>query len=383
MKVSVHRCERGKLPDLREAWATCLRATPEHQRLFTFEWYAAWMATIGCRAPWTGESVVLVAQTEDGQPAGILPLAYQRQAKRRVLSFAGYVQPVRGFVCRTEQREQVCAALAERLLQLDYDMLRVGPFVADGNETELLLQQIKSATGNVVEIPRGRNIVATPLPASFDAYQKEVLGTHLLANIRQRDRRLRREGELVVRHFAHPVGAEIEQVLKDCGIVEANSWVGKTGGYTRFSKDVDAQFWRKAIAETLSPNRQFDAWLMYFNGQPVSFVVTLTAGRTRYFIANQYDERFRKYGPGAYLYHCAFEQGYQVGVNCVDFAEGDLHYKGQWGGREDGMRLDVFVFPTGAFGFVVSRALRFYLAAQQKLESSRWGRRIAARLPKI
>jgi CelD/BcsL family acetyltransferase involved in cellulose biosynthesis len=330
----------------KQSWEEYLRNAPPLQQLFTYEWYDSWARTCGTCPPWTGRVRVLEALSETGQTLALLPLAFRREKGLTFLCLAGNYQPLRGFLCLPERAETVCRALVRTLINEchDWSALRFGPFDTATAERLALVEELRRAPLRCLEIPRARTIVAENIPDSFEEYVRLQLGHGIAKDIRYFERRLRREGDVDIRHFHDPQEPDITALLESCSEIERNSWLPSARGNVRFQTDTDRSFWREVIARSLSPRGQFDAWVLYFNNKPVSFSVAITVKPYRYMVANQFDETFKRYSIGWILNFRAFEDACQSCVSFVDFAPGDLHYKSRFGGKEKDLRMDVLAF---------------------------------------
>ncbi|HVX15435.1 MAG TPA: GNAT family N-acetyltransferase [Pirellulales bacterium] len=350
--------EKGHLPPIADLWRDGLSGAPARQQLYGYGWYAAWSKTYGTRRPWTGRSRILVVQTDDGETVALLPLVEMRLYGANVLSLAGFFQPNRAFVCADNHVGPACQALAQALFcaPLNWHVLRLGPMNADLPESIHLFDALRGASGNTSTKRLSPMIVASDLPTNFEAYQREVLGKRFTKDILYYERRLRSGGSTSLRHFANPQGQELEEMLSDCRIVESRSWLSRAGGQLRFAKEVDFSFWR--ALDFNGSDARLDTWVLYFEGQPISFAVTITAGSTRHMIANQFDPAFQKHSTGSILYFHAMNHACRNGVTTVDFGGGDLHYKGRWGGVEAGRRAELVCFRPSPLGWALNHSLR-------------------------
>lgn len=366
----------GRLPPIAETWEACLARAPQWQQLFTYNWYATWMQTYGARAPWTGRSHVLIVKTRTGEPVALLPLAEMRLYGVTVWSLAGFFQPNRAFVCRQDYLLPACEALADELFTaaLDWRVLRLGPVNAGLPEIQALHAAFRGNTRNIIVKHLSPMIMANSLPASFDDYQRHVLGKRFYKDILYYERRLRRTGQVALRHFSNPRGQELETMLCDCRQVEGRSWLTSAAGQLRFAGPLDFSFW--SGLEFDGTNRRLDTWLLYVDHRPVSFALTMTAGATRHMIANQYDPDFHRYSTGSILYLRAIEDAIRYGITAVDFGAGDLHYKGRWGGTEGSPRGEIICFRPSASGWMLRQGLEaMQLLARAKTSLSRAVRR--------
>lgn len=360
ISVEILEGRDGRLPDVREAWEHCLAAAPEHQKLFGYEWYSAWMQHLGSSGPWTGESRVLMARDRQGVVRGILPLAKRQTFHVPFWCLPGYYQPVRGFVCHDAVHEQVCAALAQALLKTQgwFELYRFGPTDTAYPERARLLEELSTGCRRLVKFINKPTIVAHEIPASAQEYQKMVREHSSMKRIRSYERRMQREGESEIQHYSNPQGEELRIMLEACGAIERKSWLGTSkSGQPRYMSNEGLKFWEQICTRQLGPKGQLDVWLAYFNKQPIAFRFTLTSGSTRYLIANQYDEEFAQYRAGWILYLRDLENCAERRVRAIDMGSGDAHYKSRWGGKEGAEGVDFVILPPGPTGYLAARLM--------------------------
>jgi CelD/BcsL family acetyltransferase involved in cellulose biosynthesis len=184
---------------------------------------------------------------------------------------------------------------------------------------------------------------------------------------------MQREGEAEVRHYSNPQGEDLRAMLEACGVIERKSWLATSkSGQPRYMSKESVQFWEHVCQKQLGPQGQLDAWLVYFNKQPIAFRFTLTAGTTRYLIANQYDEEFAQYRAGWILYLRDLENCAERGIQAIDMGSGDAHYKSRWGGVEGAEGVDFLILPPGPVGVLAARLMSLeplYERARKKLMS--------------
>lgn len=364
-------------------WIACLARADPGSRFHTPGWYRTWLRTYGARHPWAGRGRVLVAESAAGEPIGVLPLAQASKRGLRVLCLAGFFQPIRTAVLDVARANDAAVALVDALRDgpTGYHFLRLGPLDLSAPGHHTLLDRLRLRFPRVEVRPQEPLIVLHDLPGDFQDYKARVLGNAFVKDIRYYERRLVREGGMEIRHYRNPGGDDLETMLADCRGVEGRSWLGKAAKLAqaspqfaarpRFATEHDFRFWRGIAAEALAPGDRLDAWIMDFGGKPVSFSLTLTVAGVRYMIANQYDEDYFKYSTGSVLYFHVLEDACASGVRAVDFGNGDLHYKGRWGGVACGERAELIIFSATPTGRVLAGARRAFQGLRAALGSAR------------
>ena len=129
--------------------------------------------------------------------------------------------------------------------------------------------------------------------------------------------------------------------------VEANSWVGKlaAGGNTKFL-DADCRRNWERMADDPVLAGMIRCSIMTISETPVAFTFGLEVDKVRYTIANAYDERFARHGPGRLLLYKDFERAAEGGVERISWGSGDAGYKSEMGARPGPAILDLlFVRP--------------------------------------
>ena len=146
--------------------------------------------------------------------------------------------------------------------------------------------------------------------------------------------------------------------------IEERSWLATAeNGYPRFAHKASKQFWIRAIKESLGPRDQVDCWVMTLDSKPVSFVFTLTCGRSRYVLANQYIEDVKDHRTGSTLYRYMMEEGIERGIQLFDFGDSEIHYKRLWGASYQDSLDSYIVIPNA----ILSKLAHGYTALKAKL----------------
>lgn len=343
------RCELHRLAGneaLCNQWRDLLTRLRPELRLFGPEWFSAWSQTIGSERPWTGAfDVVAVYCETDGRLVGVMPVAHPKVGLLRVNALGGYFQPWRQILAEPAHESEVGRALGWFMVEMGWSVIQLGPWPVSHKAHRAALSAL-----NDLDMPMQKqsscDVAIAELPASWEQYQHEVLGTKFLRRLANNDKTISQAHQVEVRHYQTPNEAQTAEMLAALAHIERRSWLVKApNGRPRFIADMDQRFWTKLTQEALVPNRQLDCWVMFADGLPISFVFALTAGSTRYVIANQYDEDFAAHRPGSLLYFRMFEEGYSRGLTRYDFGTNELHYKQQWGAKYSD-RLDTFTVAT-------------------------------------
>ena len=331
------RCELHRLDGNEQLWSDwrdLLQRVKPELRLLTPEWFSVWGHTIGSEAPWTtGIEVVAVYDDADGKLFGLLPVGHPKVGLLRVNAMAGYYQPSRVILADESCEYAVGRSVAWFLVELGWNLIQLGPWpmshkahlgaLSALNELEMPIQKQSSCGVAIAE-----------LPATWSQYRDEVIDRKLLRRLNNAEKQLCRAHQIDVQHHRQPSEAETRELIATLGQIEQRSWLpNDPRGRPRFMGATAQQFWLELIQQTLIPHDQLDCWTMSADGQPISFVLAMTSGSTRYVIANNYDESFATNRPGSLLYRRMFEEGFSRGVTRYDFGTNELHYKKQWGAQ--------------------------------------------------
>jgi hypothetical protein len=352
----------GTLPDIEREWAECLASAPEHQQLFGYHWFAAWLQHLAREDGWTGDVRILLARDSEQRPLGILPLAKRCYHGAVFWALAGYYQPHRGYVCLPEQRAAICVALARALVDTQgwRECLRFGPYDTAYPERRLLVEELTRRTRRVTVFNLEPTIVARDIPQSTDAYREMVRSHSSLWRALSYERRMERDGDTEIRHYQQPAGEELRRMLEDCAAVERKSWLtSDADGRPRFASHASQRYWEQVCAKQLVPQRQLNVWVAYFNEEPIAFRFTATTGTIRYAIANQYDQRFERYRLGWILYLHDLADCATHGVRSMDMGTGKIGYKAHRGGKEEAMNQVIMVWPPGPIGHLATALAAF------------------------
>ncbi len=261
---------------------------------------------------------------EDGRLAAVLPLRSRTRYAIPWCELAGGYWPLRSPLIDPE-------ISGERLATLFADptfggVLRIGPTLQDDPAASHLVDAAELAGWSVLDKHLG-TIFELDLPAEAWPSSKT------LRKNRWRRRRLEESGELEIRSFSgRDWTAEDRNAM---AAVEAASWLGKLddGGDTKFADPDQRRFWEDLCDDPVLAS-MLNGSLMTIGGEPAAFVFGLDCGTTRYCIANNFDARFAKFGPGRVLLYADFEHARDRGITRVSWGSGDMGYKTEMGAVE-------------------------------------------------
>jgi hypothetical protein len=325
--VPVNADDRRFLDEWREM---LLRAEPEFQ-LFTPEWYLAWSETRGATRRWQGKLTAITVRDSQNVLRGILPLGRKKVGPFKVYGSAGDSQPWRPILTDIACVQEAGKAIGLGLRRLGMTAIQIGPTPSKQAAFESLVEGLNESR-TPMRIAARRPLATARIPRTWEEFRTGVLGSKFARKIGYYDCRFRKSADIAIKHFHQPAPDATAALITELGIVESRSWLVKTeNSHPRYMPGTGDRLWQQAIDSTLGPAEQFDCWVMRADGQPVSFLFTLTAGETRVFIANNYDEAVSDHRTGSTLYQLVVEDAIARGVTTLDFGSDEIHYKQRWG----------------------------------------------------
>lgn len=349
--------EVGTTAPLDGEWQALMDGVTPHARFATAAWFRAWGASFLPYQDWRPPLRYVSVRGESGELLACVPLASQRKAGVPVDSLAGFYWPFRTPVIPESAGPEVFDAVADALTRCRRTLaLRCGPVP----ETDAGIAGLNAALER-----RGWRIhrwllgesCAVDLPETWEQFEPR-LGKKLRSNTKYYERKMQREGTLAIQCMKGVTGEAWAKTVRDLASIEGKSWQQKAGGKARFHGEPNRTFWTSLLAES-DFGGMASAWVMHFNGEPVSFCFCVDCGGTRHIIANHYAEHVRDYGTGSILYRYVFRDAVESGtIRRVDIGLGDPGYKSRWGAQPSFRLLDWMAFRPGTCGRVLELATR-------------------------
>ncbi len=303
------------------AFDSLAEAGPAHRAFLRGRWFTA------------GEAAaerLLVARRENGQPIAAFPLQRRRKGPLVVREVGGCYWPFRGIPLAPETTvEDLACALGRHGAQLGR-VWRLGPVEAGDPAVEDLKDAAQRA---------GWRPLIRPLGTLFELDLGELTrggewpSSKTLRKNRWRKRRLEEEGGTLRTEFF--TGADWTSAQRDAmAEIEVRSWLGSLadGGDTKFRNARMRRYWEELCDDPALAKMLFGS-LMWIGETPAAFTFGVQAGDTRYYIANNFDQRFTSFGPGRVSLYDDFEQAVARGVKRIGWGLGDAGYKSEMGAR--------------------------------------------------
>lgn len=357
MEYAQVKAEFLSKPPLESAWqALVAAAAPEH-RYLTAAWFDAWDRHLLPYENWRGPLRYLAACGPEGTLRAVIPLATQRQLGIAVASLGGLYWPFRAPLIAQSAAEATCDALAATLTRSRVLMaLRYGP-VPDNDACISRLNAALAKVGWRLRRSTLGTTYAVDLPRTWAELERR-LGKSLRTNVDYYERKLGREGALAIRCIRGADHPDWQAVVDDLASIEQRSWQFRERGRLRFHGERNRAFWRDLLVDNRF-GQVAVAWVMHYNGEPVSFCFCLDCGDIRYILANNYAESVHRYSTGSVLYKHVFRDAIESGaIRRINIGLGDSGYKSRWSATPAFDLVDWIAFRPGLRGSALDLAWR-------------------------
>jgi CelD/BcsL family acetyltransferase involved in cellulose biosynthesis len=334
-------------------------------RFLRAAWFSAWAERLLPYESWRGPLRFVVARSADGSLRAALPLATQSQLGIPVASLGGLYWPFRSLLIAESGAEATCTAVAEALTRSRLAMaLRYGP-VPDDDPGIARFGASLEAEGWRLHRAKVGTTYAVDLPDSWDDLERRF-GKGLRTGIHYYERKLAREGALEIRRVTGAGAPGWKSAIDDMGAIERRSWQFREGGNLRFHGERNAAFWARLLVDGEFGDIAA-AWVMRFDGEPVSLCFCLDCGDVRYILANNYAESVHRYSTGSVLYKHVFRDAIESGaIRRINIGLGDPGYKSRWGATPAFGLADWIAFRPGPRGAMLDVAWRLRKAIDSR-----------------
>lgn len=274
---------------------------------------------------------IIGVRRPDGTPIAAIPLAARSIGPFRIKEIPGSYWPFRSVPLASDISEAELGLMlrSAEMRRAMGRIFRFGPVYSDDPACSRLVplarahgwQVIEKPLATCYELDLAALLAAGPWPKGSTARKN-----------RARERKLSADGEV---HYHFLIGPEIDEARMDAmATVEARSWLSKLegGGDTKFLDSTCRAMWKNMVADPMLSQHLF-ACLMTVGDRPIAFSFGLEIGTCRYYIANNYDDGFSKFGPGKLLLYKDFASAATRGVDTVSWGAGDAGYKTEMGAR--------------------------------------------------
>lgn len=267
----------------------------------------------------------LLALRSNGSALAAIPLASRRLAFLKMREVPGSYWPFRSFPVAADASDDELVAMLRHgdVRKALGPAWRVGP-VFDNDPTWARLAPLAASSGWTVLTRK----LGTCFEIDVKALQADgpwPRASSVKKN-RWRERRLAESGEVEVRSFT---GADWTAADRDAiAQVEGNCWLAglEKGAATQFRDPAQRRIWERAALDPVLASMIFGS-VMTVGAVPAAFTFGIEVGTTRYYIANNYDERFARHSPGKILLYRDFELCAERGIQRISWGSGDAGYK--------------------------------------------------------
>jgi hypothetical protein len=284
-----------------------------------------WFETLQRHGLDPGQRLMLACALDRGRVVAVLPLRVKEDHGWHALST--FHTSLFSVLLRENAPEPAVHCLADGLVQLPFDPLRIEP-VADEDRAIDLLQQALTARGFEVQrlfhfVNWSHRLHGQSFEQYFTARPSQLRNTIL-----RKRRKLQRDHDLDFRLY---MDEPPDRVMRDYLSVFRASW--KDG--ERFPEFVPALVDMAARAGWLR------LALLYIDASPAAAQIWLVAHDRASIFRLAYDERWKHYSPGSLLTALMMEQVIDRDrVTALDFLTGNEGYKQDWmSERRERMRL--------------------------------------------
>ncbi|QLC21138.1 GNAT family N-acetyltransferase [Parasphingopyxis sp. CP4] len=272
---------------------------------------------------------VIGARRDDGSPLLAIPFQTRSMGPFTVNQVAGSYWPFRSFPIAADLRDNELAAfLADPgFARAAGRIWRMGPIYSDDPTASRLIalapaqgwQVIRKPLAQCYELDLAAIRAAGPWPKGSTARKN-----------RARERKLAGDGAVEYRFFD---GTKIDDTLMEAmAAIEAKSWLAQLdgGGDTKFLDPKIREIWSRIARDPGLAPKLFGS-LMTAQDKPIAFTFGLEIKDRRYYIANNYDADYAKFGPGKLLLYKDFEQATERNIGTISWGAGDAGYKTDMG----------------------------------------------------
>jgi CelD/BcsL family acetyltransferase involved in cellulose biosynthesis len=297
-------------------------------------WFEAWWRAFG-----DGRPQILQARRA-GRIVGVLPVRHRRG---KVTSLDNWHTFTCGPVAETPEIAQGLIESAMNIARLSADLGHLSP---DDAELVVGVATRRGAAARPSTLQRSPYI---RIEGSFEEYLARR-NTKFLARIRQRRRKLEKEGELeLTTHDGSAGGWEnLDELLAEFLRIEGMGWKADAGTAI-LSSPKTAAFYTD-VARWAAAKGILKISMLRLSGRVIAAELALDDGRAHYGLKVGYDPEFRAAGPGFIMAYDLIESAFDRGLESFEFTGSASEEKLRW--TEDVHVIkNVRVFPPTVGGY--------------------------------
>lgn len=285
----------------------------------------------------------------------VLPHSFQKRGPFKFAMLAGEFFPRRGIAH---------SSISDKLIDKTVDYLtgiegvsgfRFGPVNKNDPFIAKVVEALDQKGWRIMNSVIGHDF-GMDVPDDFDDYFADFSKSRRKKTAYYR-RRLEAAGSVTFKHHNDLNAEDWEKVFSALEIVESKSWVAKQGDPHFIGPDHQF-FWTGLITDEWF-KKAVNVWMLYLDGEPVSYLVGLDTGAERYILASSYDEAVAQYRTGHHLELEMLKSTIEEGkVSYINNGLGNSGYKDAWGSKEYIELADIVAFPPTLKGKVAYFAAR-------------------------
>jgi CelD/BcsL family acetyltransferase involved in cellulose biosynthesis len=352
-------------------WKQLLAESEIEHPFLTPEWITAWWKAFGA-----GRKLHVLVVREQGRAVAIAPLMTSRGRLyglpvRRLETIANDHTPRAGFIVasgRAEAHALLWGALIRSRPGWDVLMLKQVP----GDSGSLVALKTHATRDGWLEGRwRASQSPWLTIDGDFNTYLSGLSAKHR-ANLRNRDRRLAKVGEIELETVTG--GPGLDEALAEGLKLEAAGWKGKAG--TAILEAEDTERFYSEFSKTAALRGWLTLHFLKVAGKRVAFDYGLTYQKRLYLLKAAYDPTFAAYSPYTQLLQRVLSHAFEEKMLELDFLGAADRWKFDWTGTARPHEW-LFLMPPSLHLRVV-HAAKFWLAP--RLQKHRAFERAAAAL---
>ncbi|MEW6379748.1 MAG: GNAT family N-acetyltransferase [bacterium] len=205
---------------------------------------------------------------------------------------------------------------------------------------------------------------AVALAGTFDDYLS-AQGAKFRSEIRRKVRRAQREHRVSLKLLSQ--GHERDEVFELIRIVEQDSWKAQAG--SAIIRNEDQMHFYQEVFDHYAGQNKARVYALYFNDQPVSFVLGILSDRKYYALKTSYRLDCREYAPGLVLFAMVLDSLFHgKEADRLEFLGSDARWKEEFSNhREDFCTLELY--PMGLKSLTYSILYRYIRPIIKRLKT--------------
>jgi CelD/BcsL family acetyltransferase involved in cellulose biosynthesis len=163
---------------------------------------------------------------------------------------------------------------------------------------------------------------------------------HFREEQKRKVNKMRKAGQVDFVKVSHP--GQIHEVMQDILSIERNSWKEKEG--TSFTAVPGLREFYLDVAETFARKHCLCIYLVYFNSVPIAHLFGIEYENRYYALKTSYDESYKEFSPGVFLFTHALQDIFESGLKELDFLGVESRWKNEIASDTRHL-VNIFVYP--------------------------------------